>query len=71
MPGTIAKGSAVRLAPLWMCSGWPSFFAPIEDAVRTSNDYSLIISRTEVHCPNGTLLAREGGVAFRVTKEGG
>jgi peptide-methionine (R)-S-oxide reductase len=31
-------------------TGWPSFFAPIEDAVRTSNDYSLIIPRTEVHC---------------------
>jgi peptide-methionine (R)-S-oxide reductase len=31
-------------------TGWPSFFAPIEDAVRTSNDYSLLIPRTEVHC---------------------
>jgi peptide-methionine (R)-S-oxide reductase len=31
-------------------AGWPSFFAPIEDAVRTSKDYSLIIARTEVHC---------------------
>ena len=31
-------------------TGWPSFFAPIEDAVRTSNDYSLVIPRTEVHC---------------------
>ena len=31
-------------------TGWPSFYAPIEDAVRTSNDYSLIIPRTEVHC---------------------
>jgi peptide-methionine (R)-S-oxide reductase len=31
-------------------TGWPSFYAPIEDAVRTSNDYSMIIPRTEVHC---------------------
>jgi peptide-methionine (R)-S-oxide reductase len=31
-------------------TGWPSFFAPIDDAVRNSNDYSLIIPRTEVHC---------------------
>jgi peptide-methionine (R)-S-oxide reductase len=31
-------------------TGWPSFFAPIEDAVRTSSDYSLVIPRTEVHC---------------------
>ena len=31
-------------------TGWPSFFAPIEDAVGTSNDYSLLIPRTEVHC---------------------
>jgi len=31
-------------------TGWPSFYAPIEDAVRTSNDYALILPRTEVHC---------------------
>ena len=31
-------------------TGWPSFYAPIEDAVRTSNDFSLIMRRTEVHC---------------------
>ena len=31
-------------------TGWPSFFAPMDDAVRTSNDYSLVIPRTEVHC---------------------
>jgi len=31
-------------------TGWPSFYAPIEDAVRTSNDYSLIVPRAEVHC---------------------
>ena len=31
-------------------TGWPSFFAPIDDAIRTSSDYSLIIPRTEVHC---------------------
>jgi peptide-methionine (R)-S-oxide reductase len=31
-------------------TGWPSFYAPIEGAVRTSNDYSLILPRTEVHC---------------------
>jgi peptide-methionine (R)-S-oxide reductase len=31
-------------------TGWPSFFAPMDDAVRTSSDYSLVIPRTEVHC---------------------
>jgi peptide-methionine (R)-S-oxide reductase len=31
-------------------TGWPSFYAPIEDAVRTSRDFSLILPRTEVHC---------------------
>ena len=31
-------------------TGWPSFFAPIEHAVATENDYSLILPRTEVHC---------------------
>ena len=31
-------------------TGWPSFTAPIENAIRTSTDYRLILPRTEVHC---------------------
>ena len=31
-------------------TGWPSFFAPLKNAVRTRNDGSLGISRTEIHC---------------------
>ena len=31
-------------------TGWPSFWAPIEEAVRTSKDWSLFMPRTEVHC---------------------
>uniref|UniRef100_UPI0035CBA453 peptide-methionine (R)-S-oxide reductase MsrB n=1 Tax=uncultured Sphingomonas sp. TaxID=158754 RepID=UPI0035CBA453 len=31
-------------------TGWPSFWAPIEGAVRTRSDSSLGFSRTEVHC---------------------
>ena len=31
-------------------TGWPSFYAPIEGAIGTSNDYSLLLPRTEVHC---------------------
>jgi len=31
-------------------TGWPSFFAPIEDAIGTSVDNSLFSTRTEVHC---------------------
>lgn len=31
-------------------TGWPSFFAPLEDAVGTSTDYKLLYPRTEVHC---------------------
>jgi peptide-methionine (R)-S-oxide reductase len=31
-------------------TGWPSFYAPVEDAVRIAKDYSLIIPREEVHC---------------------
>ena len=31
-------------------TGWPSFYAPIDGAVATSNDSSFFIRRTEVHC---------------------
>ena len=31
-------------------TGWPSFFAPIENAVGVSSDFSLIVPRQEVHC---------------------
>lgn len=31
--------------------GWPSFYAPINDAnIETETDYKLIMPRTEVHC---------------------
>ena len=31
-------------------TGWPSFYAPIENAVATSVDFDLVLPRTEVHC---------------------
>jgi peptide-methionine (R)-S-oxide reductase len=31
-------------------TGWPSFFAPIEGAVETSDDRKFFMTRTEVHC---------------------
>jgi peptide-methionine (R)-S-oxide reductase len=31
-------------------TGWPSFYQPIQNAVGTSEDHTLMISRTEVHC---------------------
>ena len=31
-------------------TGWPSFWVPIEGAVRTSTDRKLFMPRTEVHC---------------------
>jgi peptide-methionine (R)-S-oxide reductase len=31
-------------------TGWPSFFAPLEGAVATTEDRSLLMRRTEVHC---------------------
>jgi len=33
-------------------SGWPSFYAPKPGAVETSQDRSLLMTRTEVHCAN-------------------
>jgi peptide-methionine (R)-S-oxide reductase len=31
-------------------TGWPSFYAPLENAVETSVDRSFFMTRTEVHC---------------------
>jgi peptide-methionine (R)-S-oxide reductase len=31
-------------------TGWPSFFAPLADGVRTREDRGLFMLRTEVHC---------------------
>ncbi|MEB3338852.1 MAG: peptide-methionine (R)-S-oxide reductase MsrB [Leptolyngbyaceae bacterium] len=31
-------------------TGWPSFFTPIQGAVCTSVDRTLLMTRTEVHC---------------------
>lgn len=31
-------------------TGWPSFWAPLRGAVRTSDDNDLGMQRTEVHC---------------------
>lgn len=33
-------------------SGWPSFWAPTDGAVETTEDRSHSMSRTEVHCAN-------------------
>jgi peptide-methionine (R)-S-oxide reductase len=31
-------------------TGWPSFYAPIDGAVRTDSDYTFGLVRDEVHC---------------------
>jgi peptide-methionine (R)-S-oxide reductase len=31
-------------------TGWPSFWAPVENAVETTTDRNLGMERTEVHC---------------------
>jgi methionine-R-sulfoxide reductase len=33
-------------------TGWPSFWQPLGDGVATSEDRSLFMTRTEVHCSN-------------------
>jgi peptide-methionine (R)-S-oxide reductase len=33
-------------------TGWPSFYAPIEEAIETSVDRSFFMTRVEVHCSN-------------------
>ncbi|MCU0827299.1 MAG: peptide-methionine (R)-S-oxide reductase MsrB [Tabrizicola sp.] len=45
-------------------TGWPSFWEPLPDAVRTREDGGLIGSRTEVHC------RRCGGHFGHVFKDG-
>lgn len=31
-------------------TGWPSFYAPLDNAIGTSSDRSFFMTRTEVHC---------------------
>jgi peptide-methionine (R)-S-oxide reductase len=45
-------------------TGWPSFYAPLPDAVDTRRDFLLIIPRTEYHC------ARCGGHQGHIFDDG-
>jgi peptide-methionine (R)-S-oxide reductase len=43
---------SARPSPPWAFAsrGWPSFTAPLPDAIHTEQDRSLFTVRTEVHC---------------------
>ena len=45
-------------------TGWPSFYAPIENHTETSRDFKLILPRTEYHC------ARCGGHQGHIFNDG-
>ncbi len=45
-------------------TGWPSFWAPLPNAVGTSTDYKMIFPRTEYHC------SRCGGHQGHVFEDG-
>ena len=46
-------------------TGWPSFWAPLDEAVETETDRSFFMTRTEVHCSAAAAISATSSTTAR------